>query len=235
MEIDIFVETKQGYIIMKKILFTLFLSLSTLMIHSQVIRYDTIKVAPNDQRNINRVVRSQKSVNTSKSTAKTSVKKPNTPVSSGFDKTKIRYGANLGLSLSRNYTSINIGPQLGYQASNQFMFGAGVKYNYNKVRGYEYNSSSVYKNNLLGVNTFGYFYPVSFITVFAQPELNYLWSRFENETTGDTHYSNGAVPSVLVGAGLRLGMSHITVNYDLVKHVNSPYSKGVFLGISVFL
>ncbi len=147
---------------------------------------------------------------------------------------RLRFGANLGLSLSRNYTVLGLGPQIGYSFSNYFMAGAGIKYYYTKTRAYDYADSYLFKNNLLGANIFGYLYPIKFITVFAQPELNYIWTSVENEATHEISKSDGIVPSLVVGAGFRLGFTHITFNYDLIHKVNSPYPDGIFLGVSAF-
>ena len=146
-----------------------------------------------------------------------------------FDKSKLRFGANLGLSISRNYTHLGIGPQAGYQFNKHFMAGAGLKYYYSKASLSNYE----YKNNLFGINIFGYAYPVSFITIFVQPELNYIWSDL-TYNTGEKRSNNGIVSSMVVGAGLRLGYSHITINYDLIQHNNSPHPKGFYLGVSAF-
>lgn len=221
---------------MKKI-FLFLLLIFPMMASAQVITYDTIRVSPDDERNIHRT--QQQTTQTEQSSRVLS----NRPVlldrgaESGFkfDKRKMRFGANLGLSLSRNYTVLVLGPQVGYQFSNYFMAGAGVKYYYNKVRAYQLNEEYLYKNHLLGTNVFGYAYPASFIAVFAQPEINYLWSTYRKEgSVDDPRKTNGWVPSMLVGAGLRLGRSHITLNYDLAQQTNSPYPKGVFLGVSAF-
>lgn len=218
---------------MKKLIFFFSFIIIALTATSQTITYDTIRVSPDDSRNINRTT--QRSTNTPKPTK---VKRTPTTYTNtnalGLDRSKMRYGANLGLSFSRNYSSINLGPQVGYQPNQYFMFGLGVQYNYNKVRSYGYDSSTLYKSNLIGANAFGYLYPVRFITIYAQPEISCYWANFENENTGKITRTSGAVPSMLVGAGLRLGPSHITLNYDLVQHRNSPYSDTVFLGISVF-
>lgn len=217
---------------MRKLAFIFTLIIVALSVSAQGITYDTIRVSTNDARNINRNQQTSNGYNKQVNTERVSSRSNNQSI--GLDRSKIRYGANLGLSISRNYSSINIGPQVGYQLSEYFMLGLGVQYNYNKIRAYGYNSSSLYKTNILGANAFGYFYPVRFLTIFAQPEINYFWSNIKNEDTGHISHSNGPVPAMLVGAGLRLGRSHITLNYDLVQHRNSPYSDTVFLGISVF-
>ena len=147
----------------------------------------------------------------------------------------MRIGANVGLSFSKDYSTVALGPQIGYQFSDYLMAGVGVKYYYTKTRGYTYEERYLYKNNLLGVNTFAYAYPARFLALFVQPEINYLWSSVTNEVDYKKRYSQGWVTSVVIGAGLRLGNSHITLNYDLVQHINSPYPRTVFLGISLFL
>ncbi len=218
---------------MKK-LFLLAAFIFPMLVSAQVITYDTIRVSPDDARNINRVQRERTySQPAPQQQQQQPVRLQEKPVM-GFDRSKLRFGANIGLSFSRNYTVFTLGPQVGYQFNKYFMGGAGIKYYYNKVRAYGYNEEYLYKNHLLGPNVFGYFYPVNFLVVFAQPELNYLWSNVTNVTAGTTSKDSGFVPSLLVGAGLRLGRSHITLNYDLVNHTNSPYPDRVFLGVSAF-
>lgn len=46
--------------------------------------------------------------------------------------------------------------------------------------------------------------------------------------------SRGFAPSFVVGGGLKLGYTHLTINYDLVEHSNSPHPKGFYVGISAF-
>ena len=194
-------------------------------------RLDTIKVDKNDSRNIYTYNNNGAASDVSE---KSNKEITNSNEIKGFDKTKLRFGANLGLSLSKNYTFLGLGPQIGYSFSNYFMAGAGIKYYYTKTKAYDYGDSYLYKNNLLGTNIFGYIYPIKFITVFVQPELNYLWTSVENVTTNETSKDSGIVPSTIVGMGFRLGFTHITFNYDLIHEVNSPYPEGIFLGVSAF-
>ena len=212
---------------MNRLLFLFFL-LSALSAEAQTITYDTIRVSPDDERNIH-LNRSRNTRATDKPLRRGSIYtaggQPTT-----FDKSKLRFGANLGLSVSRNYTNLGFGPQIGYQFNEYFMVGTGIKYYYTRARTYEYEI----KNNLLGMNVFGYFYPVNFMALFAQPELNYIWSKLTSRTTGNSVADRGLVPSLVVGAGFRLGRSHITLNYDLMQHANSPHPDGLYLGVSAF-
>lgn len=222
---------------MKTIAFLIVLFLP-IFASAQVITYDTIRVSPNDERNIHRATQQPQAQQTTQNRQR--AQQPmllQREAVSGFvfDKSKLRYGANIGLSFSRNYSVFNLGPQVGYQFGNNFMAGVGVKYYYNRVRVFpSYGETYLYKNNLLGTNFFGYYYPARFIVLFAQPEINYLWLSRLDETTKEKTNSNGLVPALLVGGGLRLGYSHITLNYDLAQHANSPYPRGFFLGFSMF-
>ena len=213
--------------------FLLLLVALSITASAQVITYDTIRVSTDDERNIYGTQRRQPAAQSPINQRPVLLDREPDP-GFLFDKRKLRYGANIGLSFSRNYSAFNFGPQVGYQLSNRFMAGVGIKYYYNKVRAFQYNEAYLYKNNLLGANLFGYFYPARFLALFAQPEINRLWANLTDEETGEVTKSSGLVPSLLVGGGLRLGHSHITLNYDLAQHTNSPYPRGWFLGFSTF-
>jgi hypothetical protein len=42
------------------------------------------------------------------------------------------------------------------------------------------------------------------------------------------------VPSVVIGGGLRMGNAHAMIYYDLVQDIDSPYTSGVFYGVSIY-
>ena len=202
--------------------FTLFFLLSSSSF-GQSFSLDTINVSQDAPRNIH-LTRQKTTITESEPVLATNQEQ------SIFDKSKVRYGINLGLSLSRSYSAFNFGPQAAYQFNDYFMGGAGLKYYYIKSK----TTRATNKNNLFGINLFGYTYPLRFITFFAQPELNYLWSTHTTETTGEVSKTNGFTLSLLIGGGLRLGRSHITLNYDLIQNINSPYPRGLFFGMSTF-
>lgn len=217
---------------MKKWGILFMLSLLPLVLTAQEIRYDTIKVSPNDERNIHR---GQRAFNASNEAVTTYERLPNKAVREAnpvplFDRKKMRFGANLGLSISRNYTNLGVGPQVGYQFNNYFMAGVGLKYYYNKARFRDYDV----RNNLFGANVFGYFYPVRFITLFIQPEINYTRSTLTYTSGEEPYITKGFAPSVVAGAGLRLGFTHLTINYDVVQHRLSPHPSGFYMGVSAF-
>jgi outer membrane protein assembly factor BamA len=212
---------------MKQLILLLFF-LITLVAEAQVIRYDTIRVAAGDERNIHRATKIYSSAE--EEHINVDEKQSSQSDLIRFNRRKLRFGADMGLSLSRNYTRLGIGPQVGYQLNPYLMAGAGIKYYYTRADLTSYES----RDNLLGANIFGYFYPARFIALFAQPELNYIRSSLTDKSTGNENIKKGMVPSLVVGGGLRLGRSHITLNYDLIQHLNSPHPAGFYLGVSAF-
>lgn len=196
---------------------------------AQAITYDTITVSPDDERNIYRY---QEQARVDRSSSAGDIRRQDNEEKQffSFDRSKLRFGANLGLSVSKNYTRLGFGPQAGYQFNRYFMAGVGIKYYYSKAN----TTAYTVKDHLLGTNLFGYFYPLSFLTIFIQPEINYIWSDLTDKSTTETTSHSGFVPSLIAGAGFRLGRSHITLNYDLIQHANSPHPDGVYLGVSAF-
>ena len=239
---------------MKKLYLVLFL-LFPLLMQAQTFRLDTIPVAPDDPRNINRHQQLQpqqrtvdvnlqpigenreteaeeqtyvQDVTPTQQRQAQSVRMENLPPFE-FDRTRLRLGAHLGLSMGGNATAFALGPQVGYLFSDLVLVGTGVKYHHIRVN----RDNHQIRNNLLGLNVFSYFYPTDLFTIFVRPEINHIW---RNVTIDGTRFSErGAVPVLLIGAGVHFGrFTHITLNYDLVNHRHSPYSDRVFLSISGF-
>lgn len=217
---------------MKKLLFLFLLILTTVAFSQQPFRYDTIRVSQDDTRNIHQ---NQQHRNTLQ--RRTQQRNQNRLGSSqfaankGFDARNLRYGLNLGLNLSNDYTFFRLAPQVGYQFSKYLMAGAGVNYYYSKRK--YYNSNKIRHNNSLGANLFGYLYPASFLAISVQPEVNYIWNS-SSEGSAVTYRKDVLVPSVVIGAGLRLGQAHAMLYYDLVQDIDSPYTSGLFYGVSVY-
>ena len=135
---------------------------------------------------------------------------------SQLDKSKLIFGGALGLSFSKNYTVINIAPQIGYQLNPYFAAGGGVAYNY---YGYSY-SPEKWSNNYLGVNLYSRITPVKYLALQIQPEIYRMWASYLTESR--------VVPCMLVGGGVILpvgagaGIS-MMFYYDLVQGDYSPY------------
>lgn len=215
---------------MKKITITLFLIISVLSFSQEPFRFDTIRVSKDDARNIHQY-QTNKNLS-SQVRANSQLSQPSSE--SGFNPKNLRYGINFGLNLNSNYSLFRLAPQVGYQFNKYVMAGVGVSYYYSKNRLYHQQERVYHYNSSLGANAFAYLYPVSIIVLSAQPEVNYIWSKLKGDVSGNYYKENVIVPSFIIGAGLRLGPAHAMLYYDLAQDVNSPYSSGIFYGVSIY-
>lgn len=218
---------------MKKILFILILIVPFVAMAQNDFRYDTIRVSPDDTRNIY-----QSQQMTFGQTATTSYANRTALHQPGdgfrFNKRNLRFGGNLGLSFSRNYSVFKLSPQVGYQFNKYVLAGVGAGYTYYKHRFWDQDERHTYRSNYMGANLFGYFYPLPFVAISARPEINYMWQSVELEHSHEKRTHNDWVPSFVVGAGMRLGRAHAMIYYDVIQNSNSPYPSTVFYGVGVY-
>lgn len=217
---------------MKKITLSLFLLISVLTYSQQPFTYDTVRVSKDDARNIHQFRNRERVVTRNEAHVKRDGSRSS--ISNGFDVTKIRYGLNFGLDLRRDYTLLRFAPQVGYQFNRYVMAGVGVSYYHSKRKLYSYDEKLSRINNSLGANVFTYIYPASILVLSARPEVNYIWSSYKGDTSGEYDKRSFFAPSFVVGAGLRLGLAHAMLYYDLAQHADSPYSSGIFYGLSIY-
>lgn len=147
-----------------------------------------------------------------------------------FDKTKITYGGSFGFGFSSNSTLINIAPQIGYNLTDKFNVGAGVSYSYYnyKYNGFDGRWKDI--NSYYGLNVYGRYYPIYNIILSVQPEINLL-NRKTTSPSGQKFSDSKVVPSLIVGAGVRVGPIQVMLNYDVVQNDNSPYGTNLFYGV----
>lgn len=164
-----------------------------------------------------------------------SEEKPETTDSTGFDKSRLFFGGNFGLSFG-SQTLINVSPQVGYRFSQYFAAGAGVNFIYSSIKSYYSDGSTASRQNLgyAGLNVFGRVYPVQYILLQAQPELNYSWGKLKDYDTDVTYTLTGKfVPSLLLGGGVAIpagrGSFVIMGQYDILQDARGPYGKNIFM------
>lgn len=149
----------------------------------------------------------------------------------GFDKSKLTFGGGIGLQFG-SYTVVNIAPQVGYNFTNNFNAGAGISYSYYKDDFYYGNDQWKEKRHYAGFNLYARYYPIQYIVLSVQPEANRMWLTREPKSGGEKYTENKFVPSVTVGAGVRLGPIVAMLKYDIVQDDFSPYGDNIFYSVS---
>jgi hypothetical protein len=148
----------------------------------------------------------------------------------GFDKSRLFFGGNLGLSFG-DYTIINVSPQVGYRFTDMFAAGAGINYIYYNYKYYASDGSLFERDtySYAGLSVFGRLYPIRQFFIQVQPELNYVWGTQKFYYPSETQYKlpSQFVPSVLMGGGAAIpagnGAVTISVLYDVIQNSLSPY------------
>ncbi len=153
------------------------------------------------------------------------------PQPQGFDKSKLFFGGNFGLTFGSN-TFINISPQVGYRFNQYLAAGAGPSFIYYSYR----RANERYRQGYAGANVFGRFYPMQYLFVQAQPEFNYMWGSLKyNDVT--EKLEGRMIPSVLLGAGGAIPMGGrngallLMLQYDVIQDAYSPYGNKAFFTV----
>ena len=159
----------------------------------------------------------------------------------GFDKNRLVFGGNIGASFG-DYTFVNLTPQVGYMFSQYITAGVGINYLYQSVKYYDGAGNDYASNNLsyAGMNLFTRIFPVRFLFISAQPEINYSWGKLKYKGVYgdrmDEKLAGKFVPAFLVGAGAVLspngkGGMFISLQYDVIQNERSPYGTNPYLNI----
>lgn len=124
-------------------------------------------------------------------------------------KERLYFGGNLGFSFGI-YTQINVSPIIGYQITEGFSSGIGLKYNY-----FSFNGSPSYSSSIYGGSVFARHSIVE--NLYAYTEFEMLNLGFYGTTTRKW------VPIGLIGAGYNFRPFQIMALYDLIGDKNNPY------------
>ena len=150
----------------------------------------------------------------------------------GFDPQRLVIGGSLGASFG-NYTFVNVSPQVGYMFNQYITAGAGINYIYNS---YKYPNGDKDNYNFAGLNLFSRVFPVRFLFLSVQPEMNYSWGKINYTVGPDYKYPGEWVPAFLIGAGAVLspggkGGIYLSLQYDVIQNNRSPYGTTPYFNI----
>ena len=155
----------------------------------------------------------------------------------GFQKEKLFYGGNLGLSFG-SLTYINLSPLIGYRFSDLFAAGLQVNGLYESARYRDYSNVTVRKERfgMVGLGVFGRIYPIPQLFLQLQPEMNYTMGKtiyYDSDPPTEAQ-NQELVPALLGGVGYAQPMGRgnsfvIMILYDILQDDHSPYgSKPIF-------
>lgn len=165
---------------------------------------------------------------------------------SGFKKENLFTGGGIQLSLSSSTFIIGASPVLGYSINKWLDAGILLNFTYYSNRhvtyysrgtGLYYISDDKLKQTVLGPGIFAKFYPLKFLFIQAQGELNFISERFIYANGQPTDKTNYTVPSLLVGAGYCSGRQgigdlyyYVSLLFDVAQNSNSPYVEQILNG-----
>ena len=163
----------------------------------------------------------------------------------GFNKEKLFSGGGLTVSISNYGTVLGATPVFGYRIAK--WLDAGILFNFiyasQRHVTYIYSDNSIYysddksKKMLYGPGAFLKIYPVNFIFLQAQGEMNFIRDKliFASNTRYQTNGASSMInkysaASFLVGGGYCQGREangemfyYVSLLFDIAKNFNSPY------------
>lgn len=149
------------------------------------------------------------------------------PEKGKFKKQNIFLGTSLNLGIAGNSFNLGLNPEIGYSIANWLDAGMSFNVNYFSQNASDYNSIR-YRNLSLGGGPFIRLWPVNFLHVQVQPELNWISSSQKNMVSNQSNTYKFNSSSLLVGIGYGSRViadhySYITLMIDVLQNPNSPY------------
>lgn len=155
-----------------------------------------------------------------------------------FQKDRLFTGGSVSLSFSNYGSTYGASPVFGYSITNWLDAGVVANFLYASNRhalyydsyGNYYYSDDKIKQTIYGPGAFLKIYPVKFLFIQAQGEMNYIRQKVSYANGGPTIRDKYSAPSLLLGAGFAQGRQaegemfyYVSLLFDVIKDKNSPY------------
>lgn len=141
-------------------------------------------------------------------------------------------GGSISLGFSGgSYSTFLFGlhPHLGYKLAKWIDVAGVVNFEYQSQRD-PFNEKL--RNTTYGIGAFTRIYPVHFLFIQAEPEINFITQKYIPSTGGNTFKRTVNAPSLLLGGGYIPSRSdnntftYLSILFDVLKNENSPYVDG---------
>ena len=147
-----------------------------------------------------------------------------------FKKQNIFLGANANIGFAGNSFAFSVNPEIGYSVANWLDAGMAFNIGFFSQNATDY-SSARYRNFNIGGGPFLRLWPVNFLHVQVQPEINWVRSTqtiMANMVMTQSNVYKYNPTSLLVGIGygtrsIENRYSYITLMIDVLQGVGSPY------------
>lgn len=149
--------------------------------------------------------------------------KKNDEKNSFWDWEKVYYGGGIGMQFG-SYTLVNVAPEMGYNVTERYSVGVGVRYMYYADNTYK----PPYEINIYGASIFNRFIVTDFLFLHGEYEaLNGPWAIGGLRST---------LNNVWVGGGLKQGSESVSFNIMALWNLNDNIyipNPQIRMGISI--
>jgi len=132
---------------------------------------------------------------------------------------------------------IGLNPELLKSYNEYVDLGVAMNIYYSSFNANEWNDYRT-RNLQLGIGTFARVWPIQNFFLQLQPEYNITMAYEKNVASGMSGTANFGAASVLAGIGYghhsKNGMSYLSVMFDLVNDMRSPYRMGQLRAQPIF-
>lgn len=149
--------------------------------------------------------------------------------SKGFKRENIFLGGSLGLGFASNTFNAGANPEIGYSLAQWLDAGVAFNLNYTSERADPYYNGNVrYRAFNYGAGVFTRIYPVNFLFLQFQPEINWIHYNAKDFNSDITLNKTTNAASFIAGVGytqrvVGQGSYFLMVGLDLLNNANSPY------------
>jgi hypothetical protein len=150
----------------------------------------------------------------------------------GFNRQSLFVGGTLGVGATDYSFNAGLFPEIGFTVKEWLDVGALLNINYYSERpdpSYYYNYNTRTRSFNYGAGAFARVYPLNFLFVQVEPEVNFISTNYKYDGSPVSTYSTtNSAPSLLLGAGYAQRIAgennfYIAVLFDAFNSRYSPY------------